>query len=48
MGTQGDLVLCFQFTGEETKAQDNTCTDRRGGLEPRCGTLHHTPVLWTY
>ena len=48
MGTQGDHVPCFQFTGEETKAQANMGTDRRGGQEPRRGTLCHTPVLWIY
>ena len=35
MGSQGPHALCPQFTGEETEAQNDTCADRRGGLEPR-------------
>ena len=35
MGSQGSHALCPQLTGEETEAQNDTCADGRGGLEPR-------------
>lgn len=34
MGSQGSHALCPQFTGEEPEAQNDTCADGRGGLEP--------------